>query len=360
MQLRIAQISDIHIDFNATRLGAPKIVQGVNVIHQERMERLAEMIHFCIESTVDSIILSGDIHNRPRPVAQEYSDLYKILDTIPDSIPVYVIPGNHDEVSSRGSPLLPLANRRRNIHVMFEPQFHVLKSICFLFAPWGTPFEQIQELMNQRKELHKVLVYHVGVTGVDNMNWGEVNDEPGTVHIDQLKSLELNGVMLGHHHNQTELARNIWYAGSPECFNFGERDHTKGFLLWNFSKTPNGMIDTRVTPCKTRYFKFRSVPFTSILSSSPDEFTDQYIRIDGEVTTQQRSDVVSKVNQLDGCLGVKYNLKIITEKNKSHHIPGKTPRAILKNYLNKEKSYNKEQMKKFMDIDERIESEVAE
>lgn len=353
--MKIAQISDIHIDYSATRLGVSHIVNGVNTIHKERMDRLASIICECTRLNVEAIVLSGDIHNKSRPVAQEYGDLYDILDSIPSHITVYVIPGNHDESTSRGSPLLPLLNRRKNIHVFFELTNVGIQMWRFIFAPWGTPFDQIEQAANTHSP--KVLIYHVGVTGTDGMNWGEINDETGTIHIDKLKSLGCEGIMLGHHHNQVELAKNIWYAGSPECFNFGEKDQTKGFLIWEFDQKREGFT-TKVTPMETKYPKFIDISHMELKYSKPEDFEDKYVRINGDITAEERIEIIKKVSQLKNCPGVKYNLKMITKKNTLVPIPGKTPGAILLNFLKRGTSYTEAQLQLFLEIDARIEKEI--
>jgi DNA repair exonuclease SbcCD nuclease subunit len=355
VKFKVAHISDVHLDFFATRLGSQKIVDGVNQYYVERMKRFEGIIKNCIEENVNYIVISGDLHNKPRPVAQEYSDLFHILDRIPPEISVFIITGNHDETTSRGSPLLPLYNRRTNINVFTYLNATELNGIPFVFAPWNTPFEKIKEVI-KKVERKAFLVYHVGVTGIGGMNWGEVGDETGTVHIDQLKELNCHGIMLGHHHNQKEISKNIWYAGSPECFNFGERNDTKGYLIWEI--LDDNYVYVQQIP--TSYPRFSTLPSDQFLKyTNTNDCENNYICIEGEVTSDERVKIISKVHELEGCLGVKYKLTMKAEKRVERHISGKTPQEILLNFLKRDNKYTPEQINSFLEIDKKIEKEIG-
>ena len=345
--IKILHSGDLHVDFNATILGSQNIVNGVNQYHVNRIKRIENMITDSIKEGINIIIIGGDVHNKKHPPAQEYADLYTILDAIPNDIQVYIIPGNHDESTSIGSPLLPLYNRRKNIHVIFEVTSIPINNITFTFAPWGTPVEQLKIMDTS---VSNFLVYHVGVTGTKGMNWGEMIDEPGTIHIDQLKNLNYNGILLSHHHDQVELYTHIWYAGSPECFNFGEAEQKKGYLIWEIEKNGN----CKVIQKHTSFPKFKIINYQDFLQTEDlENLSNYYIRIDGEITSQERLNVFKKMKTCN-CLGVKYNLKMRTDKHKSLHIPGKTHGEILLNFLQRNNKFNLQQLQRFKEIDREI------
>ena len=87
---RIAHLSDVHLDTNASHLGSQKFINGENVYYTERLNRFRKSINNALKQGIDAIVLSGDIHNRSRPVAKEYEDLASTLADIPTSIPVLV------------------------------------------------------------------------------------------------------------------------------------------------------------------------------------------------------------------------------------------------------------------------------
>lgn len=344
--MKILQVSDIHLDFYAKRLGSLHIVNGKNIVYEERVNRLRSIIQVGLEQKVDAFALTGDIHNRSRPTPQEYFDFYELLDLIPPEISVFVIPGNHDESTDRGCPLQPLSLRRPHILVALEPTFYNFRGVGFIFAPWNTPFEKVSKMALGLDAMHvrkKVLLYHVGVL-TKGFNWGEIDGEPGTVSLEDLEKLNLDAIMLGHYHGQVELSKNIWYAGSPECFNFGEERHEKGFLIWNIDE------EVTVTPFRTDYPKFYTFDAKEFLALVTNKI-DGFIRVTGEVTEEVRAQVISKLRDFE-CLDSKLDLTSEMKTRKLFSLKGKTNIEILQNYL---EGKGVKDIEKLIDVDQDIE-----
>ncbi len=344
--MKILQVSDVHLDFYAKRLGSLHIVNGENIVYKERVDRLRAIIQIGLEQKVDAFALTGDIHNKSRPTPQEYYDFYQLLDLIPPEISIFVIPGNHDESTDRGCPLQPLVGRRANITVVLEPTFYNFKGIGLILAPWNTPFEKISKMVSGLDALHvqkKMLLYHVGVL-TKGFNWGEISGESGQVDLEDLEKLNLDAIMLGHYHGQVELSKNIWYAGSPECFNFGEERHEKGFLIWNIDK------EVTVTPFKTDYPRFYTFDAKEFLALVTPKI-DGYVRVTGEVSEEERAQVISKLRDFE-CLDSKLDLTSQMKTRKLFSLKGKSNIEILQNYL---EGKGVENIEKLIDIDQSIE-----
>lgn len=347
--MKILQVSDIHLDFYAKRLGSLHIVNGENIVYKERVERLRSIIQTGIEQKVDAFALTGDIHNKSRPTPQEYYDFYEILDLIPPEIKVFVIPGNHDESTDRGCPLQPLVGRRENIVVALEAKLINFKGIDIILAPWGTTFEKIKAINKLCLSEQKILMYHVGVL-TKGFNWGEIDGEPGTIPLEDLEELGMNAIMLGHYHGQVELSHNIWYAGSPECFNFGEERHEKGFLIWNIDETAKRRSGVTVTPFKTTYPKFYTFDAKEFLALVTPKI-DGFIRVTGEVTEEVRARVLSKLRDFE-CLDSKLDLTSQMKARKLFSLKGKSNIEILQNYL---EGKGVDNIEKLIDVDSDIE-----
>ncbi len=93
---RILVIADLHIGIEA-ELRARAWHVGSRT--KERLERLMS----CIElARPDLLLILGDIkHNLPRTTRQEYHELPEFLERIRSSVPVRIVPGNHDTSISR-------------------------------------------------------------------------------------------------------------------------------------------------------------------------------------------------------------------------------------------------------------------
>lgn len=330
MSVRIAQISDVHLNFAAQRLGNQKIVDGHNVYYRERLTRLQHMIDAAVYAEVDAIVISGDLHDKPRPVPQEYDDAKRILDQVPSTIPILIIAGNHDEASAKGSPVSVLADWRPHVTVVS----HYWRYLCLptfevLLAAWGADYHEIaaflQELPRQAKP--RVLVGHLAVTGT-NITWGEIEGEVGTVTLDDLQRLPVDAVLLGHHHEQRILAPGIAYAGSPECFGFGEEAQRKGWLLWGFTPGQLAHIQGQATD----YPRYVTTSVQELLDTDPEVYRDCYLRVRGEVSQQSRPLLLSLLRTLP-VAGFTNETTFLGRSRPLTTLTGKSPDELLRQYF---------------------------
>lgn len=346
--MKLIHSSDHHHDFYATRLGNMRIENGRNTIYTERLERTKQIILNSLKEDGNLFIFSGDFHNKLRPPPQEYNDVFELFDLIPPDKGVFIIPGNHDEPTDRGCPLQALKGRKKNVLVALKCTTVEYRKVQFVLAPWRTPFETIKEAVSLcTKDTPIVLVAHVAVIA-QGLNWGETEGEVGTVTIEELQSLGCSRILLGHYHGQVELAKNIWYAGSPEIYNFGEEDQVKGYLVWDTDKD-------EVQHRDTVYPAFRTYTVDDFLGLVENK-VDAYIRIKGETTEEQKVAVLSKLKDFE-CLGYKLDLASAMKARKLYFLKGKSNVEILTNYFKGKEVENIEELVK---LDQKIESEARE
>lgn len=338
--MKILQISDIHIDITATRLGKLKLRDGENITYLERLKLLNTIIIIGEEKKVDFFVLSGDVFNKSKPYPQEYTDLDKVLQRVKNKI--LMINGNHDEVTQRGCGLDPMRAMGYKVFTSLETENN------WIFAPWGTPFNDIQELVNTCSHA-PILVFHAGVWSKEN-HWVEVDGESGNVSLEQLQSLNCQAVMLGHHHSQVNLDSHIWYAGSSEVFTFGEEKDKKGVLLWDI----NGP-DVKVTQISTNKMlpPWITLKPTEFLELRDTKDFPGYIRIKGEVDEKERLQVIKKLKDFS-CLD--YLLDVIpkAKSKRVFKLKGKNDKEVLKNYLISKDIKNVDELLK---LDKEVENE---
>jgi DNA repair exonuclease SbcCD nuclease subunit len=342
---KILHTSDNHIDFYATCLDSSRYENGENVIYKKRLEITKQIIECGVKLNVDAFVFAGDFHNKLKPPPQEYTDVNELFDTIPSEIPVYIIHGNHDEPTLRGAALGPLVNRRPNIHVALKHEVVYWKGIHYILAPWGTPYSVVAKTCNLIKDT-KVLIYHVGVK-FGNLHWAEIEGEEGTVTVEQLQNLD-SYTMLGHYHGQVEVAPNIYYCGSPEVFNFGEQDQKKGYLIWTI-----GQRSANVKSYEVDYTPFVTIKAQDFIEQDFSH-EDAYVRIKGEVTELERTQVLEKLRKFN-CLGYKLDLQNVMKSRKVFSLQGRSNIEILKNYLESKKTTSIDDL---LSVDQEIEKDV--
>jgi len=187
------------------------------------------------------------------------------------------------------------------------------------FAPWGVPIKEKLE--------GKILVLHAGVR-TNDYSWVETEGEIGNYTLNELESLGCKAIMLGHHHNQCSLTRNIWYAGSPEVFNFGEENDSKGFLLWDIY---DSNVEIHGISTEGLYPKYKTFTPEKFLQYK-DKGIDAFIRIKGEVNESDKQDIIKKVKEFD-CLDYQLDLSIQHKNKRVLNLKGTSEEEILRNYL---------------------------
>lgn len=319
--MKILQISDVHLDINATRLGKYKIVDGKNEVYEKRLLLFRRAIYSAIENDVNLVAICGDVFERNRPYPVEYADLIWSLDCLPSRIQVVIISGNHDELTSKGCAISTLAGRRETLFAHFEP-FKTTLGLEFpvVLAPWGTDIKDLPD--------NSILLFHAGVKS-GNAQWVELDGEVGNISLDDLTTSNAQAVLLGHHHNQIELSKNIWYSGSLDVVgDFSEEGDKKGLLLWE--------IDAKgvsVNPISTNEYvdKFKTFGVDEFLEYK-EKGWEGYVRVKGDVTDKQRLEIVKRISKFK-CMDYKLDLKSSVRSNKVYNLEGKNETDILTNYL---------------------------
>lgn len=330
MSIRVAHVSDLHLNFSAQRLGNQKIIDGKNVYYQERLTRFQSMIDTAVSAHVDAIVISGDLHDKPRPVPQEYDDTKRILDRVPATIPVLAIAGNHDEVTAKGSPVSMLADWRPHITVVSQCwRYMTFPKFTVLLAAWGADYAEISSFLTElpRDPLPRFLVGHLAVTGT-NITWGEVEGEVGTILLQDLTALPVDAILLGHHHEQRLLAPNCWYAGSSEVFTFGEADQRKGWIIADVEPGRQPIL----YPQTEAYPRYITATVQQLLDTDPALYEEVYLRIRGEVSQQSRPLLLSLLRTLP-VAGFTNETTFLGRSRPLTTLTGKSPDELLKTYL---------------------------
>jgi DNA repair exonuclease SbcCD nuclease subunit len=325
--MKIAHISDIHININATQLGKIKLnKKGQNEVYLNRLKILQFCIDQAVDNNVDEIILTGDIFDKVKPYPLEYYDLAKILKPVIKK--TKLIYGNHDEMTNKGSGLQPLLAMGYNVSLDVTED----TPDCY-YIPWNKL--KLEDISKNPT----LVALHAGVKD-EKHKWVEIEGEPGNVELQQLINLGAKAILLGHHHTQCELAPNIWYAGSPECFTFGEEHDTKGMLIWTIDSDK-----TKVKQISTNHL------FSKFHTLTPDQFLnkehgiDALVRIKGEVTEQERVSIIKKLKDFE-CIDYKLDLVIKNKNKKVEQLAGKSDTDILRSYFEK---------KQIQDVDKLVE-----
>lgn len=239
----LAHLADLHLGYRAYHRMAP---DGLNMRQHDVAEAFATALDRVIDIRPDLVLVAGDVFHTVRPsnaaITNAFRAFLRLRNALPD-VPVVVISGNHDAPRSvETGSILRLLGEIPDVHVVDDAARNVVlesvdaEVLCVphaaLLGPEPVVFEPAGEAATS------VLMVHGTVTGVGVEEKLRIIGEygGGTVEIEELHPERWDYVALGHYHNATALAPNLWYAGSLErCSTniWEEAGVKKGFLTFD-------------------------------------------------------------------------------------------------------------------------------
>lgn len=234
----------------------------------------------------DLIVILGDVYDTPYPLNPPRTFFNSQLRRLSESgIPVIILVGNHD-ICSKHHALEPIgALGLKNVKVIATPTLTLFKDKILMLFPYSVEVEKNEiEIRDQfhrfvestkkalvEKENFKdkdILFFgHFGVNGAvknvyddddassieeitedkpEKVKKSIINRNEGDISLSDLDSTGAKYIFLGDYHQHQILnTKNSmsFYVGSPEKCNFAEKDHKKGFVVYD-SDMPSGSLGT--------------------------------------------------------------------------------------------------------------------
>lgn len=262
--MKLFHLSDLHLG---------KRVYAFSMLQDQRYV-LEQVCALAEKHQLDSILLSGDLYDKPIPPVEAVQLLDEFLTKMQQmGIAVYAISGNHDSAGrvDFGSRIL----QQQNLHICgaFDGKlYHVSKEdafgeIHFYLLPFLKPAtvsafreggesltyaEAVKwalETMDIDTTKRNVLLAHQFVTwkGTAEESDSETKTLGGVDEMDASLFFDFDYVALGHLHSPQRIGRDtIRYGGSPLKYSFSELRQKKGVTLVEIQE--KGNITTEFLP----------------------------------------------------------------------------------------------------------------
>lgn len=219
-------INDIHLDKDNGVLVKDIFNQLINVCHDYETNRI-----FC----------GGDIFtNRSGQPLQCLTDWKEILNVLSSNdIELHLIPGNHDKTDSDDEKSYLDVYNESCVNLYRNGSCVLIDGCIIAFIPffkdekWLFEYEKVSgnikekiQKMGIKNNFPLILITHLGFDGVMNNDGSKVCSiiKP-SIFKDWTK------VLIGHYHNASKLADNVFYTGSAYQNNYGENITDKGFTV---------------------------------------------------------------------------------------------------------------------------------
>lgn len=241
--MKLLHVSDTHVGLTAYSRVTP---EGLNQREQDLFDAFTRSIDVAIQERVDVVLHSGDLFDSVRPTNRAISHvLHQTRRLHAAHIPFVVISGNHEAPRLRETgAVLRLLEFMPGVHAVYKGQTEQVRIRDLLIH--ATPhaptqdalLEQLRAIRRDATATWNVATLHAGVMGVGDFRTGEFNEQ--VVPQNELPQ-GMDYVALGHYHARTQIAKNVWYAGSTERCTFRERGEEKSVNLVD-------LATDRVTP----------------------------------------------------------------------------------------------------------------
>lgn len=239
----IAHLADLHLGYRAYHRIASG---GINQRERDVADALGRTVEQVISAEPELVVVAGDVFHTVRPsnaaIMEAFRQFMRLRRALPRT-PVVIIAGNHDAPRSTDSgSILRLLGEIPDVHVVDDEARAVRlhapdASVLCLPHPALVRHGDIGLEPDPDARVN-VLMLHgtVSGTGVDEQLMRLV--EYGGAHIERERLAEEHWdyVALGHYHNATRIAPNMWYAGATERTApnlWAEAGTRKGWVLYD-------------------------------------------------------------------------------------------------------------------------------
>ncbi|MGH9300407.1 MAG: metallophosphoesterase family protein, partial [Acidimicrobiales bacterium] len=221
--MRVVALGDAHLG----RSYYPYLAaDGANQREVDFEDSFTAAIEVALSARPDLVVWLGDIFDHPRPSYRSFRLAQAGLARIREyGVPAVVISGNHDtpRLPGRGSPYGALADAfpefgfaHRMAYERFDIGDVVVHAVPQMLTVQATLAALGQAEEHKSADHSNLLLTHPRLAQVEP-RYSDINE----IEVDA-EELRADLVLLGHYHTHTQVAPNIWYAGSTDTFSFGD------------------------------------------------------------------------------------------------------------------------------------------
>ena len=262
------------IHFSDTHLGLKMTNRSFGVEYAQERRRqiwntLKAAIEYTVKNNIDFIFIPGDVYEDEYFTIGDGERLRDIFSINKDTN-ILIAAGNHDYISKNS--IYNQIKWPKNVYIFDENNLERIdfpdKDISIFGMSWDK-IEKKEEIYLKEEYFktdlkYKVLLLHSGL-----------DSDSGylPVNLDNLKSLNLDYVALGHIHKRQKISDNIYYSGCLEPTHFKETGR-KGFI----EGVLDGNLEIKFIPFSKREFSILDININQELTY--DDIYNLFCQID--------------------------------------------------------------------------------
>jgi DNA repair exonuclease SbcCD nuclease subunit len=206
---------------------------------EDQIGGIRKLAHIATDSACEFVVVAGDVFDTFQP---DRRVVVRAIDALTSfTVPVYLLPGNHDpdspaalwSVGDTVDRLPPLVSVLRDSSAVSVPG----SDAEVVGAPWPSnrpDADLVSEVLGPlepvRRGRYRIVVGH---GAVDTLSPDPLN--PSLISVAAIESAIEEGrasyVALGDRHSMTKVAERVWYSGAPVSTDYGEVDPNRALVV---------------------------------------------------------------------------------------------------------------------------------
>lgn len=273
--MRIAAFGDTHLHNWPSYATINKY--GINSRLWDGLYCLDQVSEIIEKRKIDVLLTGGDeTHVRRSVPTAVLNGLHDKLVVFAEQVPIFMIPGNHQQITRDGDiHSLHIFRNINNITVLDNPSIYPItignETITLAAIPYSENTEQIREFMlthAPKSPENNIFLGHLGVNGAiigSDFVYKSMYD----VNLADLHPDKFEFGFLSHFHKHQYLAPNFAYIGSTYALNWSERE-AKGIMVY----------DTKIK--KSEFIELKSPKFVEVEEkdlNNSNHLDDNFVRV---------------------------------------------------------------------------------
>ena len=303
MSIKILATADLHLGKQSSD------VMGDYASTKFTLNKIA---NYCIEKSVDVLLLCGDIVDFDNRFFEAYGPLQEAFDRLgKDGIEVYLVAGNHDYGVL---PQIIKTGNNKHIHLLgsdekWEVREFTKNGQTIQFVGWSFSKRFVEESAMVSWD-SSLLDPNYQTIGLLHGDVGASNSRYGPINLDDLRHTDVSLWLLGHIHKPELLIEQptVWYTGSPQALSAKEPGMHGPLLITIAPNQPLKIEQIGMSPVR---YENISIDVTGVVSEED---------LRSKVISDLKVDSESMITELEEVLSLVYSITLVGKNSRQREI----------------------------------------
>ena len=273
---------------------------------------LNKITNYCIDKSVDVLLLCGDIVDYDNRFFEAYGPLQEAFDRLgKDGIEVYLVAGNHDYGVL---PQIIKTGNNKHIHLLGSDEKWEVREFkkngqTIQFVGWSFSKRFVEEsaMLSWNSSMLDPNYQTIGLLHGDV---GTYNSRYGPINLDDFRHTDVSLWLLGHIHKPELLIEQptVWYTGSPQALSAKEAGMHGPLLITIAPNQPLKIEQIGMSPVR---YENISIDVTGVVSEED---------LRNRVISDLKENAELMLTELEEVLSLVYHITLVGKNSRQREI----------------------------------------